>query len=136
MAPYIGVVGSPEETRFTLADIPGLVEGAHTGKGLGHDFLRHIERCSVLLMVIDAAGTEGRDPVEDYKLLRKELRLHDVALGKRPFLIAANKCDLPEVQKHLANLKTAARKTIFPVSAQTGEGLEELIRAIRSLLPS
>ncbi|NBR69004.1 MAG: GTPase ObgE [Verrucomicrobia bacterium] len=136
LAPYIGVVGSPEETRFTLADIPGLVEGAHSGKGLGHDFLRHIERCSVLLMVIDAAGTEGRDPVEDYKLLRKELRLHDVALGKRPFLIAANKCDLPEAQKHLANLKTAARKTIFPVSAQTGEGLEELIRAIRSLLPS
>ena len=87
-------------------------------------------------MVIDAAGTEGRDPVEDYKLLRKELRLHDVALGKRPFLIAANKCDLPEARKHLANLKTAARKTIFPVSAQTGEGLEELIRAIRKLLPS
>jgi len=130
------VVGSPEETRFTLADIPGLVEGAHTGKGLGHDFLRHIERCSVLLMVIDAAGTEGRDPVEDYKLLRKELRLHDVALGKRPFLIAANKCDLPEAKKHIVTLKTASRKTIYPVSAQNRDGLEDLIRAIRSFLPS
>ncbi|MCX6935417.1 MAG: 50S ribosome-binding GTPase, partial [Verrucomicrobia bacterium] len=88
LAPYIGVVGSPEETRFTLADIPGLVEGAHDGKGLGHDFLRHIERCAVLLLVIDTAGTEGRNPVEDYRLLRKELRLHDAALGQRPFFVA------------------------------------------------
>jgi GTPase len=129
-------VGGPEETRFTLADIPGLVEGAHAGKGLGHDFLRHIERCAVLLLVIDIAGTEGRDPVEDYKLLRKELRLHDASLGKRPFLVAANKSELPEAQSHLANLKAAARKTIFPVSAQTGAGLKELIRAVRSLLPT
>ncbi|MFM8653470.1 MAG: Obg family GTPase CgtA, partial [Verrucomicrobiota bacterium] len=80
--PAIGVVGSVEENRFTVADIPGLVEGAHTGKGLGHDFLRHIERCAVLLFVIDAAGTEGREPAEDYRLLRKELREYDPVLAR------------------------------------------------------
>ena len=136
LAPYIGVVGSADENRFTLADIPGLVEGAHDGKGLGHDFLRHIERCAVLLLVIDTAGTEGRDPVEDYRLLRKELRLHDAALGQRTFLVAANKSDLPESAKNLTALRAAARKTIFSVSATTGEGLTDLISAIRDLLPS
>ena len=136
LAPYIGVVGSAEENRFTLADIPGLVEGAHDGKGLGHDFLRHIERCAVLLLVIDTAGTEGRDPVEDYRLLRKELRLHDASLGQRNFLVAANKSDLPESAKNLAALRAAARKAIFSVSATTGEGLPNLISAIRDLLPS
>jgi GTP-binding protein len=136
LAPYIGVVGSPEETRFTLADIPGLIEGANEGKGLGHDFLRHIERCSVLLLVIDTAGVDGRNPAEDYRLLRKELRLHDVALGKRPFLVAANKSDLPESAKNLAALRTAARRAIFPISAKSGEGLPALLDAIRKSLPA
>jgi len=136
LAPYIGVVGSPEETRFTLADIPGLIEGANEGKGLGHDFLRHIERCNLLLLVIDTAGTDGRDPAEDYRLLRKELRLHDATLGRRPFLIAANKSDLPESAKNMATLRTAARRAIFPISAKNGEGLPELISAIRHSLPA
>jgi GTP-binding protein len=136
LAPYIGVVGSPEETRFTLADIPGLIEGANEGKGLGHDFLRHIERCSVLLIVIDTAGVDGRNPVEDYRLLRKELRLHDVALGKRPFLVAANKSDLPESAEHMAALRAAARRAIFPISTKSGEGLPALLDAVRKSLPA
>lgn len=134
LTPAIGVVGLAEESRFTIADIPGLVEGAHQGKGLGHDFLRHVERCAVLVVVIDAAGSEGREPVEDYRLLRKEIRLHDVALGRRPFVIAANKDDLPETASYLASLRAAARKPIYPISAKTGAGLPDLISAIRLLL--
>jgi len=134
--PAIGVVGSVEENRFTVADIPGLVEGAHAGKGLGHDFLRHIERCAVLLFVIDAAGTEGREPAEDYRLLRKELREYDPVLARRPFLIVANKADLPETAGHLASLRQASRKSILPISAKTGKGVPELIAALRDTLPA
>ena len=134
--PAIGVVGSAEENRFTVADIPGLVEGAHAGKGLGHDFLRHIERCAVLLFVIDAAGTEGREPAEDYRLLRKELREYDPGLARRPFLVVANKADLPETSGHLASLRQASRKSILPISAKTGNGVPELIAALRETLPA
>jgi len=119
-----------------VADIPGLVEGAHAGKGLGHDFLRHIERCAVLLFVIDAAGTEGRQPAEDYRLLRKELREYDQALTRRPFLVVANKADLPESTDQLASLRQAARKTVLPISAKTGIGIPELISALRDSLPA
>ena len=134
--PSIGVVGSAEENRFTVADIPGLVEGAHAGKGLGHDFLRHIERCAVLLFVIDAAGTEGRNPTEDYRLLRKELREYDPALTRRPFLVVANKADLPESSEHLSALRQAARKSVLSISAKTGEGIPQLISALREILPA
>jgi GTP-binding protein len=129
-------VGSAEENRFTVADIPGLVEGAHAGKGLGHDFLRHIERCALLLFVIDAAGTEGRHPAEDYRLLRKELREYDPGLARRPFLVVANKADLPESADHLAPLRQAARKTVLQISAKTGQGIPELIAALRESLPA
>ena len=134
--PNLGVVRVSHEKSFVIADIPGLIEGANEGKGLGHDFLRHIERCSVLLLVIDTAGVDGRNPAEDYRLLRKELRLHDVALGKRPFLVAANKSDLPESAKNLAALRAAARRAIFPISAKSGEGLPALLDAIRKSLPA
>jgi GTP-binding protein len=134
--PAIGVVGSAEENRFTVADIPGLVEGAHAGKGLGHDFLRHIERCALLLFVIDAAGTEGRHPAEDYRLLRKELREYDPGLARRPFLVVANKADLPESADHLGPLRQAARKTVLQISAKTGQGILELIAALRESLPA
>ncbi|NDD81363.1 MAG: GTP-binding protein, partial [Verrucomicrobia bacterium] len=134
--PSIGVVGSAEENRFTVADIPGLVEGAHAGKGLGHDFLRHIERCAALLFVIDAAGTEGRNPAEDYRLLRKELREYDPTLARRPFLVAANKADLPEAAEHLASLRQAARKPVLAISAKTGQGIPDLITTLRNALPA
>ncbi|NCZ97501.1 GTPase ObgE, partial [bacterium] len=117
-------------------DIPGLVEGAHAGKGLGHDFLRHIERCAALLFVIDAAGTEGRNPAEDYRLLRKELREYDPTLARRPFLVAANKADLPEAAEHLTSLRQAARKPVLAISAKTGQGIPDLITALRNALPA
>ncbi|NDC00120.1 MAG: GTP-binding protein [Verrucomicrobia bacterium] len=134
LQPSIGVVGSAEENRFTVADIPGLVEGAHAGKGLGHDFLRHIERCAILLLLIDAAGTEGRDPVDDYRLLRKELREYDPALARRPFLVVANKADLPESKARLSALRSASRKQVLAVSAKTGEGIPGLISSLREIL--
>jgi GTP-binding protein len=88
--------------RATVADIPGLIEGAHENKGLGHEFLRHIERCSLLLFVLDMAGSEGRDPIEDFRTLRRELKLYDPRLAARPFGVVANKIDLPDVSSPLA----------------------------------
>src|SRR5688572_7993123 len=90
--PQIGIIEYPEEhERVTLADIPGLIEGAHENKGLGHQFLRHIERCRLLLLIVDMAGIDGRDPGEDYRHLLKELELYDSALLKKPRIVAANK---------------------------------------------
>lgn len=134
LVPMVGVVEHGLDGRFTLADIPGLIEGAHQGVGLGHDFLRHIERCRVLVHAIDMAGTEGRDPVEDYRLVRAELKCYDPALAARPHLIAANKMDLPEAAAHLRNFKRKVRRRIVPVSTATGQGLEELKSATAALL--
>jgi len=125
--PIIGVMEFPGYRRATIADIPGLIEGAHRGFGLGHEFLRHITRCHVLLFVVDIAGSEGRNPTEDLRNLRREIDLYDPALSKRPWYIIANKMDLPVARKNLEALQTR-----FPnietaaVSAQTGEGIENL----------
>jgi GTP-binding protein len=100
LEPMIGVVEYPDFSRVTVADIPGLIEGAHEGVGLGHEFLRHIERCRMLLFVIDMAGSEGRDPQDDYAQLRKEVSLYQKELGERPYLIIANKMDLPEAAEN------------------------------------
>src|SRR5437773_2244827 len=125
--PIIGVVEFPGYGRATIADIPGLIEGAHRGLGLGDEFLRHITRCQILLFVIDVAGSERRDPTEDLRSLRREIDLYDPALSKRPWYVVANKMDLPAARKNLEALQhrfptigTAA------VSAQTGEGMEDL----------
>jgi len=125
--PIIGVVEFGGYKRATVADIPGLIEGAHRGVGLGHDFLRHIMRCRVLLFVVDLAGSEGRDPIEDLQHLRREIDLYDRILSERPWHIVANKLDLPAACENL----TALRKRFAPlelvaVSAKTGEGLDEL----------
>jgi GTPase len=128
LQPQVGVINFSEFRRGTIADIPGLIEGASENIGLGHDFLRHIQRCRLLLVVVDTAGSEGRDPVEDLQTLRKELRLYSAELAERPWLIIANKMDLPEAAEHLANLKDRFdRVPIFPVSADTGEGLPALL---------
>jgi GTP-binding protein len=129
LQPNLGVVVL-DHRDLVMADIPGLIEGAHDGAGLGHDFLRHIERSSILIYVIDMAGTDGRVPNEDYASLRKELELHSVELLRRPALVVANKMDIPEAA---ANLKTFRRKTRtrpICVSAATGEGVAELKLAI------
>jgi GTP-binding protein len=104
-----------------------LIEGAHRGLGLGHEFLRHITRCQILLFVVDVAGSEGRNPTEDLQNLRREIDLYDPILSKRPWYIIANKMDLPEARENLAALRNRfSTVEIAALSAQTGEGLEEL----------
>lgn len=123
--PIIGVVEFPDYRRATIADIPGLIEGAHRGLGLGHEFLRHIMRCKFLLFVVDVAGSEGRNPVEDVRRLRREIALYDPGLSNRSWHIIANKMDLSAAPKNLEALQNRFPAVeIAPVSAQTGEGLE------------
>jgi GTP-binding protein len=134
LVPTVGVVEHGLDGRFTLADIPGLIEGAHQGVGLGHDFLKHVERCRVLVHAVDMAGTEGRDPLEDYRMVRAELKRYNAALAARPHVVAANKMDLPEAAGRLKAFKRSVRRRTVPVSTATGEGLEELKAAVVDLL--
>jgi GTP-binding protein len=125
--PMIGVIEYPEYRRVRLADIPGLIEGAHRNVGLGHEFLRHILRCRILLFVVDAAGSEGRNPVDDIAVLRTEISLYDESLAKRPWLIVANKLDLPGAAAMVTQIKARFPKVkVIPVSAHVGSGLEAL----------
>jgi GTPase len=125
--PIVGVIDFPGYRRATIADIPGLIEGAHKNIGLGHDFLRHITRCKLLLFVIDVAGSEGRSPVEDLQSLRREIDLYDVRLSERPWFVVANKMDLPDAAENLQTLRKRFPKIdIVPISAAKGEGIDEL----------
>ncbi len=125
--PMVGVIEYPEYKRVVVADIPGLIEGAHANIGLGHEFLRHLLRCRFLLFVVDAAGSEGRDPCSDLTILRKEISLYDESLAKRPWIILANKTDLPEAADNLAAIKARFPKIkVLPVSAQEGDGIAAL----------
>jgi GTP-binding protein len=133
--PIIGVVELSEYRRITIADIPGLIEGAHRGVGLGHEFLRHITRCRIFLFVVDVAGSEGRNPIEDVQQLRKELDLYDPLLSKRPWFIVANKMDLPDAAENLVALRKKLPKIdIVPISAAKGEGIEELKKQLSTCL--
>jgi GTP-binding protein len=134
LQPMVGVVEHHDFQRMTVADIPGLIEGAHKGMGLGHDFLRHIDRCRVLIIVLDAGGTEGRDPLDDYAALRKELKLYSEALAKKKFLVAANKADLPEARENIKRLRRKIRRPIYPISTLTKEGIHNLLVDVRALL--
>ena len=130
----VGTIEYPEQyAKLTLADIPGLIDGASENKGLGHRFLRHIERCKVLVLLIDMAGTDGRKPADDYKNLLKELELYSGDLLKKPMLVAANKMDEPAAVK---NLKAFEKKypdlEIIPISCLTEEGIDDLKAAIYS----
>ena len=134
--PYLGVVALPDGRSFVLADIPGLIEGAHEGAGLGHTFLRHISRTSVLIHLVDLAAPE-RDPVADFQAVNTELRLYDPALGQRPMLVALNKIDQPEARARAAGVaETLGRMghRTFPISGATGEGVEPLLYAASDLL--
>jgi GTP-binding protein len=127
--PQIGVVDDPDELRgrrLTLADIPGLVEGASENRGLGHRFLRHVERCALLVLLVDMAGSDGRDPRDDYKHLLRELELYDPALLAKPRLVAANKMDLPGAREQLAKFKRRHKVAVLQLSCLTGAGLERL----------
>ena len=137
ITPVLGVVSMGEDHSFVIADIPGLIEGAHEGVGLGHDFLRHVERTKVIVHVLDASGMEGRDPIEDYYKINKELKLYNERLAKRPQIIAANKMDLPEAKENYVRLQELAKKEgveIFPVSAATNDGLKEMITRVSQVL--
>lgn len=131
--PILGVV-EREDRNFIVADLPGLIEGAHQGRGLGHTFLKHAERTKILIHLIDMAGTEGRDPLEDYEKICTELELYsDILLSKETILVA-NKMDLPEAKKHLSRFKKKFSQEILPISALEGRGLERLLVKIDKLL--
>lgn len=124
--PIIGTVLGEDYSHLTVADIPGILKDAHEGVGLGVRFLRHVERATCIAYVIDMAGSEGREPVDDYRVLRRELKIFNPELVERPFLVIANKMDLPEAAAKLTVFKRKTRLKPLPVSAVTGEGMDEL----------
>lgn len=144
LVPNLGMVTTSDQRSFVVADLPGLIEGASQGVGLGTQFLRHIERTRVILHVIDMSGMEGRDPYEDYLAINKELGEHNLRLLERPQIIVANKMDMPDSEENLAKFKAelAKEKTdefaddlpIFPISAVTRKGIEPLLNATADLL--
>lgn len=143
LQPHLGVVelGDGDDDSFIMADIPGLIEGAAEGAGLGHDFLRHIQRCRVLVHVVDAAGTEGRDPLDDILKINSELERFDLDLTKRPMIIAANKIDAiyddgtgaDPVERIRAEYEPKGIR-VMPISAATGKGVKELLYEVLKLL--
>ena len=136
IVPNLGMVETGDGRSFVLADLPGLIEGAHEGVGLGHQFLRHIERTRVILHVIDMSGMEGRDPYEDYEIIQNELEQYNLRLTERPQIIVANKMDLPEAEENLANFKEKVGEDmhIYPISAVTRQGLDQVLFAVADLL--
>jgi len=133
--PVVGVVEFEGYKRATVADIPGLIEGAHQNVGLGHDFLRHIVRCKMLVFVLDTAGSEGRNPIEDLGSLRRELDLYDPTLSPRPWIIAANKMDLPGSEENLAFLRSRfPDKIIVPMAAADGAGIDDFKSTLQTVL--
>ncbi len=132
LTPHLGVVGLSGERSFVVADLPGLIEGAHEGHGLGHQFLRHVERTKVLIHLVDVSGASGRDPVDDFDAIRRELELYNPALLDKPQLIAANKMDALDDPKRLAALEKKVKKLklrFFKISGVTGAGVPELVEA-------
>jgi GTP-binding protein len=130
--PQIGIVEYADFKRLTVCDVPGLIEGAHNNVGLGHKFLRHIQRCKVLVLLLDMAGTDGREPWDDYKQLLSELKLYDPAIIERPRIVVANKMDEPVFDEKLKKFKRKIPKTpVLSMSAELGEGLEQFKNAIR-----
>lgn len=131
--PMLGVIAR-EDKDFIIADIPGLIKGASAGRGLGHQFLRHIERTRILLHLVDMGGVDGRDPVKDYESINEELGLYNKRLLKKPQIIACNKMDLPKSADNLKKFKEKIRKPVYPISALHKEGLEELLNALEGAL--
>lgn len=134
LTPNLGVVDLGEQS-FVMADLPGLIEGAHEGVGLGHQFLRHVERTRLIVHVIDMAAVDGRDPYEDYLQINRELTLYNLKLEERPQIVVANKMDLPEAQENLRRFKEKLPDVkVYEISAATKQGVQELMYAIGDLL--
>jgi GTP-binding protein len=131
--PQIGIVEYAEDWhRLTVCDIPGLIEGAHNNVGLGHEFLRHISRCKILVLLLDMAGTDGRNPWDDYKQLLTELELYDPALVQKPIYVVANKMDEPAAEENLKKFKRRIRKVrVLPIAAAFDEGIDLFRKLIR-----
>jgi len=135
LVPNLGVVEVAPGESFVMADIPGLISGAHRGAGLGHEFLRHIERTRVLVFILDCSGFEGRDPIADYETLLEELRLYRSDLLERPRIIAANKVDVPGAMENVSSLRERVKDIpVFPISALTGEGVDQLVNKVYQTL--
>lgn len=136
LTPVLGVVKVSEEKSFVMADIPGLIEGASDGIGLGHEFLRHVERCRLIVHVLDASGVEGRDPIEDFNIINAELENFSSELSKCPQIVAANKCDMADDEK-IENIRKYIEQKgmkFYAISAATTHGTKELINAVASEL--
>lgn len=135
--PILGVVNLSDHRSFVMADIPGLIEGASEGVGLGHDFLRHIERTKILIHVLDVSGSEGRDPIEDFEKINSELKKYNERLSRKLQIVAANKIDLLEDSDNLERVREymkAEGQEVFPICAATGEGIPELLERVWTLL--
>jgi len=135
--PNLGVVWLGEGKSFTLADIPGLIEGAHKGIGLGHEFLKHIERTRVLIHVVDVSGIEGRDPLKDFEVINRELEEYNPELAKKPQVVAANKTDITGALENYEGLKKVLEERgikVFPISAASNKGLKELMGYVEKML--
>ncbi len=132
LVPVLGVVKLGPEESFVMADIPGLIEGASEGVGLGHEFLRHVDRCRLIVHIVDVSGSEGRDPVEDFAAINRELERFDPELAQRPMLVAANKCDIatPEQVETFRHHVTQQGYDFFAISAAACQGTGELVKAI------
>lgn len=136
ITPVLGVVHMHENSSFVIADIPGLIKGASEGLGLGHQFLRHIERCRLLVHVVDVSGSEGRDPIEDFEIINRELKIFNENLSKKPMIVAGNKCDLA-TDKQIENFKNYVEKKgykFFSIMAPINAGIESMIQHIEALL--
>lgn len=137
LVPNLGVVTFGNHRPFVVADIPGIIEGAHEGAGLGLKFLRHVERTSIILHLLDISGASQRNPLEDYLTLNRELSLFNKALAAKPQIVALNKIDLAEARRNIAGMKRyfkKIKKEIYPISALTGEGLPNLLTALSKSL--
>ena len=136
IVPNLGVVKDDDGNSFVMADLPGLIEGASQGKGLGHQFLRHIERCRVIVHIVDMAGVEGRDPIEDFETINKELEEYNPGLLKRPMIVAANKMDMPGFEENYDRFyeKYRDQYEIYKISAITKEGISALLYRVGELV--
>lgn len=135
--PILGVVNLPDHRSFVMADIPGLIDGASEGVGLGHDFLRHIERTKILIHVVDVSGIEGRDPVEDYEKINAELAKYSEKLSRKQQIVAANKIDLlgdSDNLERLMDYMAAHGVEVYPICAMTGEGMDKLLERVWTML--
>ena len=132
LTPQVGIVEYPDWWRLTVCDVPGLIEGAHKNVGLGHAFLRHVQRCKVLVLLLDMAGADNRAPWDDYKQLLKELELYDAALLAKPRLVVANKIDEPVAEGNLKKFKQKIRKTpVLPMAAAFDDGVQQFKQLVR-----